>query len=215
MGTLVELLPPGPRLRAELSRRSSLEVTEARAAAAFDEEIRYYVAHHREGRDAASLAELRDRCADVLRRSLDLDRSALPVVRAAMLAALEFRPYSDAAPALAGARARGLGAVVASNWDCSLPQVLEEAGLLDLLDGVVSSAAVGAAKPDARLFEAALDAGRCTAEQAVLVGDSLENDVGGARAAGIRPVLLRRSADAPAAQGVTTIRSLEELPAVI
>lgn len=215
MGTLVELLPPGPRLRAELRRVASVDVSEARAAAAFDAEIDYYVAHHREGRDAASLEALRDRCAEVVRRSLSLDPSALPGVRSAMLASLEFRPYPDAAPALAAVRELGARAVVASNWDCSLPRVLEEAGLLDRLDGVVSSAAVGAEKPDRRLFDAAQAAGRGAPERAVVVGDSPENDVAGARAAGIEPVLLRRSADAPEVPGVTSIRSLRELPAVI
>jgi putative hydrolase of the HAD superfamily len=46
------------------------------------------------------------------------------------------------------------------------------------------------------------------------VGDSLENDVAGARAAGIRPVLLDRSGAAPA-PGVAAIASLEQLPGLV
>ena len=45
------------------------------------------------------------------------------------------------------------------------------------------------------------------------MGDSLENDVAGARAAGIRPVLVARDGSPPA--GVETIRSLAELPALL
>jgi putative hydrolase of the HAD superfamily len=103
--------------------------------------------------------------------------------------------------------------VVASNWDCSLPGALAQAGLLHLVDDVVSSAVVGAAKPDVRLFEAALAAAGCGPGEAIHVGDSLENDVAGATAAGIAALLLVRSGDAP--PGVPVIRSLVELPAVL
>ena len=39
MGTLIELEPPAPRLRAELRARAGLEVSEAEARAAMGEEI--------------------------------------------------------------------------------------------------------------------------------------------------------------------------------
>jgi putative hydrolase of the HAD superfamily len=51
---------------------------------------------------------------------------------------------------------------------------------------------VGVAKPDRRLFEAALELAGVSAAEALHVGDSYEEDVVGARAAGIEPVLLRR-----------------------
>ena len=51
------------------------------------------------------------------------------------------------------------------------------------------------------------------ADQTVHVGDSLENDVAGARAAGIRPVLVRRDGAAP--PGVESIATLRELPALL
>ena len=44
--------------------------------------------------------------------------------RAAMLAAIRFDAFPDAAPALRELREGGLRLVVASNWDCSLPEVL-------------------------------------------------------------------------------------------
>jgi FMN phosphatase YigB (HAD superfamily) len=45
------------------------------------------------------------------------------------------------------------------------------------------------------------------------VGDSLENDVEGARALGIRPILVQRDGAAPG--GVETVRSLAEVPALL
>src|SRR5262249_23134656 len=155
LGTLVHMQPPGPRLRDQLRERAGVEVSEEQATAGFAAEIRYYLDHHLQGGDPASLDALRDRCAGVLRTALGIEDVELRVVREALLASLRFDAYDDAAPALERLRAAGLRVVAASNWDSSLPEVLERTGLAPLLDGVVSSAAAGAAKPDARLFEAA------------------------------------------------------------
>ncbi|HLL87270.1 MAG TPA: HAD-IA family hydrolase [Thermoleophilaceae bacterium] len=237
LGTLVALEPPAPRLRAELARRG-YAVSAAAAEAAVRAEIAYYLEHHLEGRDERSLADLRDRCAAIVRRSVDVPGLDGATARAALLASLSFRAQPDAAPALRELRARGLRLVVASNWDCSLPEVLAEAGLAALVDGAVSSGAVGAAKPDPRVFEAALAFAGVGPGEAVHVGDSVTNDVAGARAAGVRPILLLRqgeelrpagtpspSAAAASARsggavaagdpGAPVIRTLAELPSLV
>lgn len=215
MGTLVALEPPHVRLRATLHAEAGVAVSARRAKDAFRAEIEHYLAHHLEGNDAESLDRLRDDCAAVLHEALGdqaagVDRA---LVRRAMLDAIHFDAYADAAPALRALREGGLRLVVASNWDCSLPEVLEQAGLFGLVDAVVPSAVAGAAKPDTRLFEAALQAAGCAANEAIHIGDSLENDVAGATAAGIAALLLVRGGDAP--PGVPVIRSLVELPAVL
>jgi 2-haloalkanoic acid dehalogenase type II len=216
LGTLIRMEPPASRLRAELRRRAGVDVSEERAAEAFAAEIRYYVAHHVEGSDPAALDELRDRCAEQLRGALGIAGLDLPTAREAMLGALRFHAFPDAGPALGQLRARGLRLVVASNWDSSLPQVLERVGLAELLDGVVSSAMVGAIKPAPELFRAALELARHDPEAAVHVGDSPENDVAGARGAGIRAILLARvGREAAGADGVPVIRTLAELPGLI
>jgi putative hydrolase of the HAD superfamily len=192
LGTLVELESPVPRLR-EALRELGFEVDEERVARAFGAEVAYYVEHHTEGRDQSSLAELRNRCAAVLHGELGIPELPLPDARDALLGAIAFRAYPDAAPALRELRARGLRLYVVSNWDCSLREVLASAGLLELVDDAISSAEAGAAKPDPAPFRAALAAAGCEPGEAVHVGDSEENDVAGARAVGIRAVLLRRS----------------------
>lgn len=212
LGTLVRLRPPAPRLRALLTAEG-LEVSEERAAAAMRAEIEYYLAHHLEGSDPASLRRLRDRCADVMAEALGvpgLDRAS---ARRAMLGALEMEPFPDAPAALRALRERGVRLVVASNWDCSLGDWLAPSGLLGLVDSVVPSAAVGAAKPDRAPFEAALREAGADAGRALHAGDSLERDVEGARAAGIRAVLVSREGDPP--PGVEAVRSLAELPALL
>jgi putative hydrolase of the HAD superfamily len=212
LGTLVELQPPAPRLRARLAE-AGFEVSEERAAAGIAAEIGYYLAHHLDGADRASLDALRDRCAAVMMEALALDGLDHATARRAMLAALEFRPYDDVVPALTALRRGGHRLVIVSNWDCSLPEWLGPAGVIGLVDGVVTSADVGAAKPDARVFRRALELAGVRPEQGVHVGDSLDNDVAGARAIGLRAVLVHRAGEPP--PDVEWIRSLDELPALL
>jgi putative hydrolase of the HAD superfamily len=111
---------------------------------------------------------------------------------AALLDALAFTAYPDAAPALRALRAAGCALVVVSNWDFSLHERLEETGLAALVDGAVASAELGTAKPQRAIFERALALAGVAAGRAWHVGDSVREDVEGARAAGIRAVLLAR-----------------------
>lgn len=217
MGTLVALAAPAPALRRELATRFGVEVTVAQAAAALRAEITYYRAHMGRGRDADSLAGLRRHCAEVLREALPpCDRlAALDIAELtdALLAALRFEAYADARPALLRARAAGARVVVVSNWDVSLHEVLERIGLAPLLHAVVTSAGIGAAKPAPAIFHHALALADAEPQDAIHVGDSVEEDVRGAAACGIRPLLLQRDQDAGAdgSGDVPMIRSLAEL----
>ena len=216
LGTLVELEPPAPALREEIERLTGVDVGPERAATAFGAEISYYLAHHLEGRDMRGVEDLRDRCAEEIRRTLELDGLDHATAREAMLAALRFRAFGDASPALAELRRREVTVVAVSNWDASLPSVLEQTGLARHLDGAISSAVVGAAKPNPAVFEAALAMAGCAPEEAFHVGDSPDGDVEGARAAGVSAALLDRAGtlgDPPHA--VPRIRSLAELASVI
>jgi len=210
LGTLVELQPPAPRLRALLAQRG-FEVDEERAGAAFTAEIAYYTEHNLEGSDRARLDDLRDRCAEVMMAALELPGLDHASAREVMLGSLEFVAFGDVPPALAALAEHRR--IVVSNWDCSLADWLRAAGLLEHVDAVVTSAEVGVAKPGPAIFEHALELAGARAADAVHVGDSLENDVAGARAAGIRPVLVARDGSAPA--GVEAIRSLAELPSLL
>jgi len=212
LGTLVALEPPAPLLRAELAARFGLEVSEREAAGAIAAEIAYYRAHLDDGRDDAGLADLRRRCAEVLRSALPEPGQGLPVdgLLEALLSSLRFSAFDDARPALRAARERGQRLVVVSNWDVSLIGVLRGLGLEPLLDGILTSASAGMRKPSPAIFQAALALAGVDAGDAIHVGDSLDEDVAGARAAGIEPVLIHRGAGPPV-PGVRTIASLAEL----
>ena len=212
LGTLVELEPPAPRLQ-RLLRESGVDVTEEQAAAGFAAEIAYYLDHHLDGADRERLERLRDRCAEEMRRALGVPGLDHAAARRAMLGALEFTPYGDVMPALGELRERGLVLVIASNWDCSLPEWLGPTGILELVDGVVTSAEVGAAKPDPRVFERALAVAGVEPGAALHVGDKVDNDLEGAAAAGMRGVLVQREGEPP--PGLEAIRSLRELAALL
>jgi putative hydrolase of the HAD superfamily len=229
LGTLVELEPPVAPLRRELRERFGLEVSEADALAALRAEIAFYRAHHDEASDRACLEDLRRRATEALREALarcsggdplagDGGRSieSLPLgpLSEALLAALRFRPFGEVPEVLRAVRERGVRLVVVSNWDISLHDVLEETGLAPLLDGVVTSAEIGSAKPDGAIFARGLELAGVAADEAVHVGDSVEHDVAGALAAGIEPLLVVRDGstpDAPVPAGVPTIPTLRPL----
>jgi putative hydrolase of the HAD superfamily len=73
-------------------------------------------------------------------------------------------------------------------------RVLAEPGLADRLETVVISGEVGIKKPNPRIFQIALEATGLRPDKVIYVGDTQE-DVDGAIAAGIRPVLIARPAD--------------------
>jgi putative hydrolase of the HAD superfamily len=212
LGTLLELLPPAPRLQAQL-RSLGIEVSPEQAGRAMKAEIGFYRGHLWMGRDAAGLAELRRRCAEVLREALELELD-LGTIEAALLAAIRFEPFPDTVPALRALRAAGVKLVAASNWDVSLHEQLERTGLTPLLDGALSSAEVGSPKPDPEIFTRALALAGARPGEALHVGDDLEADVGGALAAGLEPVLIDRDGSLAPPPGVRRIASLAELPAL-
>lgn len=100
----------------------------------------------------------------------------------------------DALPEIA---ATGVKLAIVSNSDGSVEQRLAEEGIAQVgrgpgtrVEAVVDSAIVGAAKPDPRIFEAALAAVSVPAAQVIHIGDSVSADVVGARAAGLRAIHL-------------------------
>jgi putative hydrolase of the HAD superfamily len=92
--------------------------------------------------------------------------------------------------ALALVQRAGLPAAVISNSNGSVRSILSALGLTGSLAFVLDSGEVGVEKPDPRIFELALTQARATAAEAVYIGDLYSIDVRGARAAGMRAVLL-------------------------
>lgn len=123
-----------------------------------------------------------------------------------------FRLFPDTKPALDALKAAGFRLAVLSNWDVSLHKVLRHFELDGYFELEIASLEEGVEKPDARLFEIALDRLGLDASEVGHVGDDPVDDLTGARGAGMRAWLVDR--DAPASMGLY-VRSLEDLPEAI
>lgn len=125
-----------------------------------------------------------------------------------------WRVYPESHQVLRLARARGLGVAVASNFDSRLLPILRELGIEALVDDIVYSTGCGAAKPDPRIFQHAMEALGSTPETTLHVGDNLHADYHGAAAIGMTAVYLNRRGGA-VEDGITTIEHLGELDALV
>jgi 5'-nucleotidase len=97
---------------------------------------------------------------------------------------------------------------------------LRVCGLDPYVDVLVASEDVGVSKPDPEIFDIAVRRLGVTAAESVMVGDSWQNDIAGATAAGIRAVWFNRTGGAqpPLPSGVKSLRTLappDEAAAVI
>lgn len=104
--------------------------------------------------------------------------------------------FEDAAPALDALRGDYRLALVTNGASCLQREKFEASGLVDRFDAVVVSGDLRSAKPDPSVYARALDAVGARAADAVMVGDSLANDVDGPLAAGLRAIWLNRTGEA-------------------
>ncbi len=118
--------------------------------------------------------------------------------------------YDDVLPALAALAGRGLKLGLISNWDARLRPLLRGLNLHRYFEVIVISCEVGVTKPARPIFQRAAARLRLPPEEILHVGDSLELDVRGARAAGFRTRWLRRNARAVRPGQVGSLAGLVE-----
>lgn len=81
---------------------------------------------------------------------------------------------------------------IIANQNLGSEERLEKLGLLKHIDLVIASAEEGVAKPDLRIFQIALDRANCKPEEAVMVGDRLDNDIIPANKIGMTTVWIKQ-----------------------
>ncbi len=106
---------------------------------------------------------------------------------------LHWKVYPEVHGVLSELRARGLKLAVVSNWDTTLPDLLERLSLAAYFDVVVVSASFGQSKPSPAIFHEALRLLGLPPESALHVGDSLSEDWEAASAAGLSALWLDRT----------------------
>jgi REG-2-like HAD superfamily hydrolase len=125
----------------------------------------------------------------------------------------QWEPFPETIEALTRVQERGLKQGVVSDWGTDLVPILHAHEVTRHLDFVVASATVGVAKPHPDVFLFALKRAGLKAAEVIYVGDSYISDVLGARAVGIRPVLIDREGKAPEVdcEVVTSLLSVLDL----
>ena len=127
--------------------------------------------------------------AEVLLRAHSLPQQELQKAADALLQYYDMHePITGMVDLLGELKARGLRQAVVSNWPPSLPSFLEFHGLRSYFESVVFSAEDGIGKPDQRIFHRALRGMNLAPQETLFVGDSMEADVAGAAAAGMRSI---------------------------
>jgi HAD superfamily hydrolase (TIGR01549 family) len=126
-----------------------------------------------------------------------------------------FGLYEDVLPCLRTLRAAGVRMALASNAiGHGLEEMVAHFALDQFFAASASSAKVGVVKPSCAVFEHVLRELDVPPAAAVMVGDSVEDDVEGALACGLSAILLDRAGRA-ADSLLPSIRSLSELPAAL
>lgn len=131
--------------------------------------------------------------------------------------------HSDALTCLDALAARDVRIGVITNGDLDFQTgKIAGSGLTPRVEHLITSGALGIAKPDPRIFAAACARFGVDAGEALYVGDRLHTDAIGAASAGLLGVWLDRHGSATAAHlaeasaaGVPVIRTLDELPALL
>lgn len=121
-----------------------------------------------------------------------------------------FKLFDDVVQCLEFVKGAGIPMAVISNWDLSLDKCMMAHGIFDYFDKVWASLVFGVEKPDPRFFAHAYNSFATRPEDCIHIGDLVEDDYDGARAAGMNAVLLDRSSGAPSRER-GTISSLSQL----
>ena len=96
---------------------------------------------------------------------------------------------------------------IIANQNLGSEERLEKLGLLKHIDLVIASAEEGVAKPDLRIFQIALARAKCKPEEAVMVGDRIDNDIIPANKIGMTTVWIKHGFG-----GYAELKEIEEHP---
>ncbi len=101
-------------------------------------------------------------------------------------------PFNGVEEVLWELKRRSIGLGVISNWDCTARDILTSAGLVDFFDHLVISCEVDCSKPDARIFNLALQKASVEAHRCLYVGDNYYDDYLGSRKVGMKALIINR-----------------------
>ena len=164
-----------------------------------EEQNKLYTRFHRIILKEAGISADDDTVAKLLFRMLELNNK------------MTFVLFDDVSATLKGLKEKKLKLGLLTNLQTEVDSMCRNLGIADFLDFTVTSAEVGADKPQPPIFLKALELARVQAGEAIHVGDQYQNDVLGARGVGISPILLDRADYYADVTDCPRIRSLTEV----
>ena len=130
-------------------------------------------------------------------------------------------PFADCAKTLQALREAGYRLGVIANQKPGSKERLDAWGLGRFFSVIAASAEMGAAKPDREIFLRALAMADCKPENAVMVGDRLDNDIRPAKELGMTTIRMMKGLaiymkpSCAAELPDCTVRCLAEIPAIL
>ena len=206
-GTLIEPWPSVGRIYADVATRHgarnlSADALNARFRTAWKARLGF-------GHSRIAWAELVDEVFTGLIPEAP-SRTFFPALYERFAEADAWRIFEDVVPTLDTLALRGIKLGVISNWDERLRELLRGLELDHYFEAFAISCEVGTCKPSAAIFDHTAAKLRLPAKAILHIGDSLELDVVGAKAAGFHALRIDRTT------GQTDeLRSLADLPAKI
>jgi putative hydrolase of the HAD superfamily len=195
----------GPEGYARLGQRHGLTLDPARYEDARREALTTLKRHPELDHDEEIWVLFTQRIIEGMGGTGDTYAAALEMERA-WAHAHHFELYDDALTAIDLLRGRGLRIGLLSNSARDLEEFVAHHGLT--VDAVLTSGAHGKTKPHATIFRRMLELLGVTPDEAVMVGDTIEDDVEGAEAVGMRAVLVDREGRYPEREALSDLRGL-------
>lgn len=167
-----------------------------------------------------SMEEFKDKVIEFFCRNLKGDYEAVNYYGLSLPkwhSELEFL-YPEAEYVLKKLKSKGYKLGIIANQPPGTQERLKHYSIADYFEIIISSAEEGVSKPDLKIFQAALERMGCRAENCVMVGDRLDNDIVPAKQIGMKTVWIKQgfarysSPQSETEQADFTVNSLSEIP---
>lgn len=101
-------------------------------------------------------------------------------------------PFADVANTLETLKKRGYNLGIIANQELGTKDRLQQQGILQYIDLVIASAEEGIAKPDEKIFKIALQRAACKSDNAIMIGDRIDNDIIPAKKLGFHTIWIKQ-----------------------
>jgi putative hydrolase of the HAD superfamily len=123
--------------------------------------------------------------------------------------------FPETVQVLSSLKSGGYSLGIISNFDSRVYDVMRDLGIYEYFDLFVISSEAGHAKPSHGIYSIALERAGRESHEVIHVGDDLCNDFHGARALGIRALLLDREGEYAGVRGMDRLENLTAIKSVL